>query len=292
MKQYKSNEELLEYLILKNVKIINREEALQKINKYSYYSIINSYKNNFKDENNNYKSNVTFEEIFSLYEFDKNIKNLFLKYTLEIEIHIKTLLANRISKEYGIESYLEVGNLDENSSLQAREKIIDRINGEIEENYKVHAAIMHYKEKYGFIPPFVLTKILTFGVISSYYGLLKQMDRQSISKEFKISDKLLKQCLKNLVMVRNISAHSDRLYCFRSKYYVSFKEIDKLYKSKTNTTNLYMVVRIMEIFLGDEYKNFIDEFTNELIILKQNLSSIKIKDILNIMGFPMNEMNL
>ena len=44
------------------------------MSKYSYYSIINSYKNIFKNENNEYKDGVTFDEIFSLYEFDKNLK--------------------------------------------------------------------------------------------------------------------------------------------------------------------------------------------------------------------------
>lgn len=102
MKQYKSNEELIEYLISKNVKITNKKSTLNKLSKYSYYSIINSYKNIFKNENNEYKDNVTFDEIFSLYEFDKNLKFIFLKYTLQIEVYIKSLIANQISKEYGI----------------------------------------------------------------------------------------------------------------------------------------------------------------------------------------------
>lgn len=67
MKEYKNNEELLDYLISKNVTIFNKEQALKNIEKYSYYSIVNGYKNVFKDKNNNYKSNVTFEEIFALY---------------------------------------------------------------------------------------------------------------------------------------------------------------------------------------------------------------------------------
>ncbi|MBQ3142445.1 MAG: Abi family protein [Bacilli bacterium] len=71
MKTYKSDEELIEYLISKNVKIINKKDTLNKLSKYSYYSIINSYKNIFKNENNEYKDGVTFDEIFSLYEFDK-----------------------------------------------------------------------------------------------------------------------------------------------------------------------------------------------------------------------------
>lgn len=82
-------------------------------------------------------------------------------------------------------------------------------------------------ERYGFVPPFVLVKILTFGVASSYYGLLKQSDRQAIAKYFKISDKLLKQILKNLTTIRNIAAHSDRLYNYTSKFYLSFKLIDE-----------------------------------------------------------------
>ena len=52
MKTYKSDEELIEYLISKNVKITNKKDTLNKLSKYSYYSIINSYKNIFKNENN------------------------------------------------------------------------------------------------------------------------------------------------------------------------------------------------------------------------------------------------
>jgi len=74
LKEYKNNEQLIEYLISKNVTIDNKEQALRNIERYSYYSIVNGYKSVFKDENNNYKPNVTFEEIFALYEFDKNIK--------------------------------------------------------------------------------------------------------------------------------------------------------------------------------------------------------------------------
>lgn len=79
MKEYKNNEQLIEYLISKNVTISNKEQALKNIEKYSYYSIVNGYKSAFKDEDNNYKPNVTFEEIFALYEFDKNKKNMELK---------------------------------------------------------------------------------------------------------------------------------------------------------------------------------------------------------------------
>lgn len=287
MKEYMSNEQLIDYLISKKVNVINKEEAIKKIEKYTYYSIVNSYKINFKDSNNNYLPNVSFDEIFALFEFDKNLKYIILKYTLEIETIIKSLMANQISKNYGLINYLTIDNLDDNSQIETKEKLISKINEEINHNYNIHSAITHYKDKYGYIPPFVLMKILTFGVTSRYYGLLKQKDRQKIAKYFKISDKLLKQILKNLTSIRNIAAHSDRLFCFRDKYTLSFKLIDKNYNLKDNTTNLYMMIKALKLVLtNDLYNEMIKRINNEIKILDSKLSSISINDILKIMGYP------
>lgn len=168
--------------------------------------------------------------------------------------------------------------------------MLKKINNEIEKDYNVHTAVTHYIDKYGFVPPYVLVKILTFGVASSYYGLLKQSDRQAIAKYFKISDKLLKQILKNLTTVRNVAAHSDRLYNYTSKFYISFKLIDKSYIKSDNITNLYMVVRCMESLLTKEqYKTLYNSIYEEIKKLNEKVKSIKITKITEIMGFPMNK---
>lgn len=287
MKEYMSNVQLIDYLISKKVNVINKEEAIKKIEKYTYYSIVNSYKFNFKDSKNNYLPNVSFDEIYALFEFDKNLKYIILKYTLEIETITKSLMANQISKNYGLVNYLTIDNLDTKSPVETKEKLINKINEEINHNYNIHSAITHYKDKYGYIPPFVLMKILTFGVTSRYYGLLKQKDRQEIAKYFKISDKLLKQILKNLTSIRNIAAHSDRLFCFRDKYTLSFKIIDKNYTVKDNTTNIYMMIKALKLVLtNDLYNEMIKRINNEIKILDSKLSSISINDILKIMGYP------
>ncbi len=287
MKQYKTNEELLNYLETKGVTINKRKLALKRLEKYTYYSIINSYKYNFKDSNNNYLPNVTFEEIFALYEFDKNIKLIMLKYTLEIETIIKSLISNHLASIYGIDDYLDVNNLDENASIKVRKKLIAKINKEINKNYGIHLSITHYQNNYGFVPPFVLTKVLTFGIISSYYGLLKQSDRQIIAKRFKISDVLLKQILRCLTNVRNICAHNDRLFCYRDKYTLKFKEIDAQYKSKDNLTNLYMMIKSMQAILDKrQYNSLIKSIEKEIKKLDNKLNSINVKDILRIMGYP------
>ena len=65
MKKYKTNEELINYLISKGVIVNNKNDAIKKIEKYTYYNIINSYKLIFKNKYNEYKNNVSFDEIYA-----------------------------------------------------------------------------------------------------------------------------------------------------------------------------------------------------------------------------------
>lgn len=290
MKQYKSPNELVEYLILKGVSVFNKEDTLNKIKKYSYYSVINSYKDIFKTSDKNYKKNVSFDEIYALYEFDKNIRSIFLKYILEIETIIKSLLAEVISSKYGIKDYLMVNNFDNSVNSSIIQESIDKINEEIDKQNGKHEALTHYINEYGFVPPFVLTKILTLGELSRLYTMLKQSDRQMISKEFKISDKLLKQIMKNMTMIRNICAHNDRLFSFHSKFLLTFKDIDKNYVNKDNSTNVYMIMKAMQALLDEdkssEFEKLIDA---ELSKLESKIKSINIDIILYLMGFYKNK---
>lgn len=292
MKEYRTNKDLIQYLSLKGVTILDEDEALQKIERYTYYSIVNTYKSIFKDKDGNYIDNVTFNEIYALFEFDKGLKNIILKYCLEIETVIKSIMANQISKVYGVKEYLNISNWDSTIDTDIKQNLFNKINKEIEKDYNIHTAVTHYMDVYGFVPPFVLVKILTFGVASSYYGLLKQSDRQAIAKYFKISDKLLKQILKNLTTIRNVAAHSDRLYNYTSKFYLSFKIIDENYIKQDNITNLYMVIRCMEKLLTKEqYLDLYNSINVEIKKLEENIHSISIDKVLNIIGYPMNNNN-
>ena len=80
MKEYRTNEELIDYLESKGVSIPNKKDAIEKIERYTYYSIVNTYKSIFKDNEGNYIDNVSFDEIYTIFEFDKELKNIIIKY--------------------------------------------------------------------------------------------------------------------------------------------------------------------------------------------------------------------
>ena len=134
MKIYKSNEELLDYIMSKGIIVNNKNDTIDKFQRYTYYSIINTYKEVFKKDGK-YINGVTFDEIFALYEFDKNLKSIFLKYVLEVEIIVKALISNIISEKYGIENYLIVDNFDSKSNVELIKKLILNFNEEKAKNY-------------------------------------------------------------------------------------------------------------------------------------------------------------
>ena len=287
MKEYKNPSELLDYIISKGILVNNKEDALNKMKTYSYYSIINTYKDVFKNKNHEYKKNVSFDEIYALFEFDKNLRSIFLKYSLEIEMILKSLLAETISSKYGIKDYLIKENFDDKVEEAIIIESINVIEKEIKKQIGKHEAVTHYMNEYEFVPPFVLTKILTFGELSRLYVMLKQPDRQRISKNFRLSDKVLKQIIVNITMIRNICAHNDRLFSFHSKFRISFKYIQKNYNEKS--VNIYMIMKCMESLLPKDKKNeFVKLINNEIKTLDYKLKSIKIDNILNIMGFYKN----
>ncbi len=131
MKEYRTNEELIAYLSSKGVIILDKEDAIQKIERYTYYSIVNTYKSIFKNKDGNYITNVSFDEIYALFEFDKAQKNMILKYCLEIETVIKSIMANQISKVYGLKKYLNTSILDNRVDSDIKENLLNRINNEI-----------------------------------------------------------------------------------------------------------------------------------------------------------------
>ncbi|GBF12575.1 abi-like protein [Tepidibacillus sp. HK-1] len=74
----------------------------------NYYNVINGYKDLFLVKNQNgqpitpetYIQNTTIEEIYNLFTFDRELRNLFLKYLLIFENSIKSKLSYRFSEKF------------------------------------------------------------------------------------------------------------------------------------------------------------------------------------------------
>ena len=121
-----------------------------------------------------------------------------------METNIKTLISDCISSKYGYNNYLLYDNFDTNTK-DANEKIT-KLFSSIQSQIASHSLdpnIAHYLKNHGYIPMWVLNSILSFGTMSKFYSLMKQQDRQFVSRFFKIQDNTLTNFLNYLSVIRN-----------------------------------------------------------------------------------------
>ena len=120
-KEPKNLEEQLNILQSRGVSMDGEEyrKASDILKRVGYYRLINGYKKlfiaTFEDESNGvieeFKDGTTISEIYSLFYFDRNLREIMLRHILPVEAHIKSLLSFVISEKYGNDNYLRYQNM-------------------------------------------------------------------------------------------------------------------------------------------------------------------------------------
>ena len=300
-KEFKTIDEQIELLRTRNLHIENKQTAEEILLNNNYYYLINGYKDLFlnrKSKTEKFRNRTTLEEIYSLYEFDRKIRIIFLEYILLIERKIDTYIAYEFSKNYGHKDYLNPENFN---SISKNKELIDKflndINLEIAHQYKnSNKMIRHYLDTYKYIPLWVLIRILSFGKVSKFYSFMKQKEQNNISRKFNIKSETLKVYLINLGNVRNICAHDEKLYDIILKKRINMNDYHRklnLIKRDTKTTyatrDLFSIVIIQKVLLQrKEFNEFYSNIIESIEKLEKQVSTIKIDQVLYKMGFPKN----
>ncbi len=300
-KEFKTIHEQISILKDRNLTITNDKIAHSILTDNNYYYLINGYKNLFIDNNckkEKYKQNSSLEEIYNLYEFDRNIRIIFLEYILLIERKIDTYIAYEFSKQYGHKNYLILNNFNCNPKFSNNiNKFINDINSEISHQYKnFNKMIRHYLDTYNYIPLWVLIRILSFGKVSKFYSFMKPKDQNNISKKFNLKSEILKVYLTNLAEVRNICAHDEKLYDINLRFKISANKYHSILNIKTLKRNyingvndLFSIVLILKDLLGkNEFTIFYKYLIKNIEKLKKEIHSIDFQKVLNKMKFPKN----
>lgn len=306
-KEPKKYDEMISILRDRGMYFPNKDSicrAVEHLKRNGYYNLVNGYKIPFLLKNDSgtlveperYKEGTSLDELYALYSFDKKLRSIFLRNTLEIEISIKSLVSYYFSLEHGYKNYLVYENFDtsQRDAVDNITKLFSEIQRQIASRSN-DPSIRHYLVNHGYIPLWVLNNILTLGQISKFYSLMKQPERQSISKVFSIQDNELGNLLTQLSSVRNICAHSNRLFCYRSRrplndFPLHGKiEIPRTEKGeyKYGKRDLFAILIIFKILLSkNEFKRICKQIEKELRILDSKLRTIDLSKILAYMGFP------
>lgn len=246
---------------------------------------------------------MTFDELYSLFLFDRSFRNIIFKNLLIIENNLKSIISYQLSKKYGYKEkdYLNIKNFTNDPTKSRRVKdIIEKMKRQIRINGSQHNATMHYISNYGYIPLWILVKVLSFGIISDLYSILKPDDKVAISELYHLDVEMLENFLPLLANYRNLCAHEDIIYDNRTEKYIPNTKYHYLLNiDKTDNEYIYgkndifAIIIIMKFLLSnDEFRLMMKEIDYEIQKLSGKISSIPIEKILDRMGFPVNYIEL
>ena len=299
-KVFKTLDEQVEILRGKGL-IIDDVDFTKDVLLRENYFFINGYRHLFlkSQKNKVFIPGTTFSELYAMFNFDRQIRNILFKNILIIENNAKSIFSYVLSKKYGYKekNYLDVHNFN-NSKDKVRQvnDLLKKMKRQIRVNGSQHSATVHYINNYGYVPLWIVVKVLSFGIISEFYTILKPEDQDEIADIYKLNSSDLLIYLPILSNYRNLCAHEDILYENKTQKIISntiyhkllnIEKVNDEYKYGKN--DLFALLIIMKHLLtNDEIKNIVIEIDHALENLDYNLHSIPISKVMDRMGFPMN----
>ncbi len=303
-KDFRTIDEQVEILQKKGLIVEDIDEAKEVLLRENYF-FLNGYRHLFmvSEKNRTFIKGSTFRELYSLFLFDRYFRNIIFKNVLVIENQLKSILSYQLSKKYGYKEkdYLNPKNFTNDHDKKRRVKdVLEKMKRQIRINSLHHNATAHYANSYGYIPLWVLVKVLSFGIVCELYTILKKEDKIEIADIFNTTPEDLSNYLIILSNYRNLCAHEDIVYENKTERYIE----DNIYHEELNIpkmdaeyiygkNDLFAVIIIFKVLLTDDsFRLMLKEIEYEIEKLDGRIDSIPIEKILDRMGFPTNYMDI
>lgn len=293
-------------VILKEKGLIIEDElsAKEMLLRENYFFLM-GYRHLFMKsvKENKFIPGTTFNELYSLFVFDRNFRNIIFKNVLVIENQLKSIISYQLSRKYGYreKDYLNPKNFTtDHDKIRRVRDIIDKMKRQIRINAGFHMATMHYMNNYGYIPLWVLVKVLSFGIVCELYTILKKEDKLEIAEMFNTTPEFLENTIIILSNYRNLCAHEDIVFEHKTerivpdtKYHdiMNIPKMDGEYIYGKN--DLYAIIIVFKVLLDEQdFRLMMKEIEYELELLDGRVDVISINKVLDRMGFPQNYMDI
>lgn len=210
-KPFKTFEEQADLLIARGMRA-DRDALIQCLQNVGYYRL-SGYWHIFKQGDGTFRAGTTFDKVWDLYVFDRQLKLTVFDAIERVEIYLRTQLAYSLAQVGGPFGYTEAANLP-NLDREAYDKLMGRCRTALRRSREPFA--LHFREAYGDaheLPPYwMLVNLLDFGMVLTLYRGASDSIRKQISRTFHVEPRVMDSWLVTLNTTRNICAHHGRLW--------------------------------------------------------------------------------
>lgn len=157
-----------------------------------------------------FKQGAAFEEAYSLYKFDSELRKMICSEMEKIEVSIRTQLSLIMSDAAGIYWFASSGNFRDS---QRHAGLLNNLQEELRRSDD--DAIVRFRHTYSnpFPPSWMTSEVSSFGTLSMMYRWLNAgRARRKVAQFYGLTDTVMESWLHSIVYVRNICAHHSRLW--------------------------------------------------------------------------------
>ncbi len=197
-----------------------------------------------------FKRGTTFEQAYSLYEFDSELRRLIAAELEKIEISVRTRLSYILADQTGDPFwFLNPKNFrKKNIFNETTRKLGDSLKRE--DDFQIVDFRKRYPDPYP--PSWVTMEITTFGTLSMLYeNLIYNHYRKTVAHSYGLSGTVMESWLHTMIYVRNICAHHSRLWNreLRVQPMAPRGTMFPFLKIQAQTNRVYYVICIILYFL-------------------------------------------
>lgn len=171
------------------------------------------YKQNPGSVDESFVPGTSFEKVWDLYTFDRQLRLITLDAIERVEVYMRTQLAYRLAETAGPFGYLDRSTLP-NMEQSTYGHFMSRCFTAYDRSKTPF--IEHFKQKYGDshgLPPYwTLVNIMDFGMMLTLFKGSPDAVKRGISSDLGVRAEVFESWLLTLNTVRNACAHHDRLW--------------------------------------------------------------------------------
>lgn len=286
VKPYSSPEQIVQILKSRGMLIKNEHKVVSYLMNIGYHRLSAYIYPFYKSPKNDLslKEGTEFDQVLTLYRFDKKLRILLFNEIEKIEVAIRSVLANigcqELNDKYWITEPAYFANTDKfNQTLS----IIDKELTSSKEDY-IEEFRQNYIETYP--PAWMITEVLSFGNLNYIYSnISKNQLMKHIAGYFGLKPQVFTSWLTVLANLRNMCCHHARVW--NRNFMLNPAEPRKTVNAWIDTTaidkkRIYYRLCIIRYFLASVSPN--NSFNQKLSSLLADFPSIDI----TAMGFSLN----
>ena len=305
VKPFRTMDELIQKLKDRGMTIRDEEFAKKCLLSNTYYNVINGYSKYFPRMDEKYIAGTSFDEVWQLYLYDKEVKQAFFEALLLAETHIKSIFAHHFAETFRDIPYAYLNINSYQGDVLDIVATISRLSNEIKRQRSIPgSSIRHYIACHNDVPIWVLVNHIDFGefvymLSESRTSVQNKVSRslcgfieQNLGKSFLFAPEVMISFVQNMRDVRNVCAHDNRLLGFRcrrdSNYWAPLHDRFGI-TPDIDRRNVFSVFVSLQCFLSiSEYGALHNKILKRSNHLGKHLQTITLNDILRTLGFPEN----